>query len=110
MGPFVFTFFSPAGLIAKPPLTRVEILTEGLIRPSDEVKANFSIKEDEKGRGVYLKIPELPKGSFVLEYEGDIITPDQMEQREKIYESNGEGCFIMEFRFKVRFFFCTFKI
>ncbi|RUS77361.1 hypothetical protein EGW08_014875 [Elysia chlorotica] len=80
-------------------LTKVEILTQGLMRPSDEVKANFSIKEDEKGRGVYLKIPELSKGSFVLEYEGDIITPDEVEHRELIYESNGEGCFIMEFKF-----------
>ena len=73
------------------------------MRPPDEVKANFSIKEDEKGRGVYLKIPELPKGSFVLEYEGDIINPNEVVQRESIYASNGEGCFIMEFRFNVRF-------
>ncbi|GFO05236.1 histone-lysine N-methyltransferase [Plakobranchus ocellatus] len=68
--------------------------------PPDEVRANFSIKEDEKGRGVYLKIPELPRGSFVLEYEGEIISPAEADKREKIYAANGEGCFIMEFQFR----------
>ncbi|GFS28085.1 histone-lysine N-methyltransferase [Elysia marginata] len=87
------------GRIAKAPLTRIEILTQGLMQDPQDVKANFTIKEDEKGRGVYLKIPELPKGSFVLEYEGDIITHQEIEWREKLYASNGEGCFILEFRY-----------
>lgn len=88
------------GRVGKAPiLTRIEVLTQGLMRDPDEVKASFSIKTDEKGRGVYLKIPLLEKGAFVLEYEGEVITSKEASHREKLYASNGEGCFIMEFRF-----------
>lgn len=87
-----------------PKLTRIENLTQGLIArrcPEDM----FLVREVEgKGRGVFLKAPILPKDSFVLEYEGDVISAAEADIREQFYSSNGEGCFIMYFTFKVRMF------
>lgn len=67
----------------------------------------FLVREVEgKGRGVFLKAPILPKDSFVLEYEGDVISAAEADIREQFYSSNGEGCFIMYFTFKVRMLVC----
>ncbi|XP_012943091.1 uncharacterized protein LOC101853192 [Aplysia californica] len=84
-----------------PKLTRVEKLTQGLLEHPDDVKARFMIKEDgEKGRGVFLRVPVLKKDSFVLEYEGEIISRQEAQRREQLYSVNEEGCFIMDFVFQ----------
>ncbi|XP_059149854.1 uncharacterized protein LOC131936794 [Physella acuta] len=87
--------------VRAPKLTLVEELTKGLQTDPAVIRSNFTVKdEDGKGRGVYLKLPILRKDSFVLEYEGDVISEAEAQSREKIYAYNNEGCFIMSFVFR----------
>ncbi|KAH9524618.1 hypothetical protein Btru_027359 [Bulinus truncatus] len=87
--------------IRSPKLTPVETVTKGLMADPKEVKARFTIKcEEGKGRGVYLAIPLLKKNSFVLEYEGDLVSESEACSREQIYAQNNEGCYIMSFIYK----------
>ncbi|XP_059149827.1 uncharacterized protein LOC131936781 [Physella acuta] len=89
--------------VRAPKLTLVEELTKGLQTDPAVIRSNFTVKdEDGKGRGVYLKLPILRKDSFVLEYEGDVISEAEAQSREKIYAYNNEGCFIMSFVFRGR--------
>ncbi|CAG5129272.1 unnamed protein product, partial [Candidula unifasciata] len=83
-----------------PKLNRIEKLTRGLLSQRD-VNAIFAVKEIKgKGRGVFLRSAVLRKDSFVLEYEGDIISEAEAQIREKIYANNNEGCYIMSFLFQ----------
>uniref|UniRef100_A0A2C9KJN9 SET domain-containing protein n=1 Tax=Biomphalaria glabrata TaxID=6526 RepID=A0A2C9KJN9_BIOGL len=84
-----------------PKLSLLETVTKGLMADPKEIQSRFTIKFDEgKGRGVYLAIPILKKYSFVLEYEGDLISESEATSREQIYAHNNEGCYIMSFMFK----------
>lgn len=85
-------------------LARIKSLIMGLTVENSQPM--FVMKEVEgKGRSVFLKAAVILKDSFVLEYEGDIISEEEADLREKVYEFNNEGCFIFFFKFKVRNFF-----
>ena len=78
------------------PLTRDEVIIKGLQADQDIIEARFEIKTvPGKGRGVYLNIPIIKKDEYVCEYSGDFITAKEAAEREKMYTSNQEGCFIM---------------
>ncbi|KAI1289554.1 Histone-lysine N-methyltransferase set-1 [Halotydeus destructor] len=49
-----------------------------------------------KGKGIFSMV-DIPKGSFVCEYSGDLIDLDEAKIREKNYESDGSGCYMYYF-------------
>lgn len=51
-------------------------------------------QREDNQRGVFATRP-LRKGQFVAEYVGKIISMDQSHQREREYQANGEGCYIL---------------
>ena len=54
-----------------------------------------AVRKDSQ-RGVFAKHP-IHKGEFVAEYPGELITMEQSHQREREYQINGEGCYILNF-------------
>lgn len=52
-----------------------------------------ALHEDNQ-RGVFAMRP-IHKGQFVAEYAGEVVSMEQSHQREREYQANGEGCYIL---------------
>jgi SET domain-containing protein len=48
------------------------------------------------GRGVFAKY-DIPRGSFLFEYKGELIDKKEAEIREEMYEQEEKGCYMMYF-------------
>lgn len=78
-----------------------EILESHLTNTDDSILTALKIKTtEEKGRGVYANEP-IGKGSFVVEYAGDLVSMDEGVKREEDYsEDHRIGSYIFFFNFK----------
>lgn len=61
--------------------------------PIQKSSLKVAIRED-KQRGVFTTHP-IHKGQFVAEYPGEFLTMEESHQRERKYQANGEGCYIL---------------
>jgi len=78
-----------------------QILEDNLAITDDSVLKALKIKTtEEKGRGVYAAEP-IAKGSFVVEYAGDLVSMDEGVKREEDYSEDARiGSYIFFFNFK----------
>lgn len=61
---------------------------ENFIAKNDQEESHLEIRvTQEKGRGVYAKVP-IKKGEVVVEYHGELISAVQARRREKDYEKD----------------------
>jgi len=68
------------------------------IKSKSDPHENVIVKEIErKGKGV-VAVMAIPKGAFVCEYSGELITMKDAKLRELRYESLGAGCYMYYFR------------
>ena len=56
---------------------------------------------EKGGRGVKAT-RALKRGTFVLEYEGEITTKEEGLRRDKQYQEEGRGCYLLYFKFRGR--------
>jgi hypothetical protein len=56
---------------------------------------------EKGGRGVKAT-RALKRGTFVLEYEGEITTKEEGLRRDKQYQEEGRGCYLLYFKFRER--------
>ena len=78
-------------------LTRVESMVKGL---NDGSTNEFAVKVLRgKGRSVFCCSDVIGKNSFIMEYEGDLLSLKAAKTKEEVYKANREGCFMFFFRF-----------
>jgi hypothetical protein len=72
----------------------IQKIKSGWIAPVQVVHLNDMI-----GYGVFAKA-DIPRGSFLFEYKGELIDKKEADEREAKYEEQGKGCYMMYFHHK----------
>ena len=98
---FLYNIFSQEFDEQDPMTTTKDIILHGLHHWSQhQAEASFSIVHDkERGRCVVSR-RVFKKGTFVLEYEGDFITKQVKEERDKVYEELNSGSYVVDVTWK----------
>jgi histone-lysine N-methyltransferase SETD8 len=82
--------------IRRKPQSDQDRLSE-LLSAKDDFQLRLEIKSfPSKGRGV-VATKDFQKGEFIVQYYGQLISKQEASQREKAYEKDGKGCYLLQF-------------
>ncbi|RWS10834.1 N-lysine methyltransferase SETD8-like protein [Dinothrombium tinctorium] len=73
-----------------------KLITYYVANQCDPIDSFYVVDIKGKGKGV-ISATQIPKGHFVCEYAGDLIKKSEAQEREKMYELEGKGCYMYYF-------------